>query len=103
MCRTLIWQSACPRKFLCWGAIAFLSAAAACSESTNRSPNILFIYLDDLGYGDVSFSNPESKIFTPHIDRLAREGMAFTDAHAPGPVCGPSRYGLLTGRYPWRR
>lgn len=91
------------KKFLIWGTIAFLTTATSFSETSNRSPNILFIYLDDLGYGDVSFSNPDSKIFTPHIDRLAREGMAFTDAHAPGPVCGPSRYGLLTGRYPWRR
>ena len=68
-----------------------------------ETPNILFIYLDDLGYGDVSITNPESKIKTPHIDRLAREGISFTDAHAAAAVCGPSRYGLLTGRYPWRR
>ena len=85
------------------GILVTLAAAVGFSQSSKQSPNILFIYLDDLGYGDVSFSNPDSKIFTPHIDRLAREGMAFTDAHAPGPVCGPSRYGLLTGRYPWRR
>lgn len=67
------------------------------------SPNILLIYLDDMGYGDASAFNPDSKIRTPHIDRIANEGIVFTDAHAAAAVCGPSRYGLLTGRYPWRR
>ena len=68
-----------------------------------ETPHILFIYLDDLGYGDVSFSNVNSKIKTPNIDRLAKQGISFTDAHAAAAICGPSRYGLLTGRYPWRR
>ncbi|MDA0350313.1 MAG: arylsulfatase [Verrucomicrobia bacterium] len=85
------------------GLLALLGVTAAWSQSPSQSPNILFIYLDDLGYGDVSFSNPESKIPTPHIDRLAHEGISFTDAHVAASVCGPSRYGLLTGRYPWRR
>jgi len=65
-------------------------------------PNIVFILADDMGYGDPGCYNPQSKIATPNIDRLAREGMRFTDAHAPGPLCHPSRYGLLTGRYPFR-
>jgi arylsulfatase A-like enzyme len=65
-------------------------------------PNILFILADDLGYGDVKCFNPQGKISTPNIDRLASQGMRFTDAHAPGAVCVPSRYGLLTGRYPFR-
>jgi arylsulfatase A len=65
-------------------------------------PNILIILVDDMGYGDPRCYNPESKIPTPHIDRLAREGLRFTDAHAPGPLCHPSRYGLMTGRYPFR-
>ena len=73
------------------------------TEITQRQPNILFIYLDDLGYGDLSCFNLDSKIQTPNIDRIAREGIAFTDAHAPAAICGPSRYGLMTGRYPWRR
>lgn len=68
-----------------------------------NQPNILFIYLDDLGYGDVTCYNPDSKIHTPHMDRLAKEGIVFTDAHTPAAICGPSRYGLMTGRYPWRR
>ncbi len=65
-------------------------------------PNILFILADDMGYGDPQCYNPDSKIPTPNIDRLAAEGARFTDAHAPGPWCVPSRYGLLTGRYPIR-
>ncbi|APZ94914.1 sulfatase-like hydrolase/transferase [Fuerstiella marisgermanici] len=67
-----------------------------------RHPNIIYILADDLGYGDVSCYNPESKINTPHVDRLAAEGMRFTDAHTPSAVCTPTRYGILTGRYCWR-
>ncbi len=65
-------------------------------------PNIVIILVDDMGYGDPTCFNPKSKIPTPHIDSLAREGMKFTDAHAPGPLCHMSRYGLMTGRYPFR-
>jgi arylsulfatase A-like enzyme len=65
-------------------------------------PNVILIVTDDMGYGDPACYNPQSKIATPHIDRLAAEGMRFTDAHAPGPLCHPSRYGLMTGRYPFR-
>ena len=71
-------------------------------EGASERPNIVFILADDLGYGDVSSFNPESKIQTSHVDRLAEEGMRFTDAHAPGSWCTPTRYGLLTGRYPFR-
>ena len=71
------------------------------SEFTDK-PNILLILVDDMGYGDLKSYNPQSKIATPNLDRLANEGMRFTDAHAPGAVCHPSRYGLLTGRYPFR-
>ncbi|HSP41395.1 MAG TPA: sulfatase-like hydrolase/transferase, partial [Luteolibacter sp.] len=67
------------------------------------NPNILIIYADDLGYGDVSCYNPDrGKIPTPHIDKLAEQGMRFTDAHSSSAVCSPSRYTLLTGRYHWR-
>ena len=65
-------------------------------------PNIVVILTDDLGYGDVSFLNPESKIQTPHMDALASEGVWATDAHSPSAVCSPTRYSLLTGRYAWR-
>ena len=66
-------------------------------------PNIVFILADDLGYGDVHCLNPErSKIATPNLDRLAAQGMTFTDAHSGSSVCTPTRYGVLTGRYGWR-
>ncbi len=65
-------------------------------------PNIVYILADDLGYGDVGCYNPASKIPTPNIDRLAGEGVRFTDAHSPSSVCTPTRYALLTGRYAWR-
>lgn len=67
------------------------------------SPNIIYILADDLGYGDVQMLNPEQgKIPTPGMDRLANEGMVFTDAHSGSSVCTPTRYGVLTGRYSWR-
>jgi arylsulfatase A len=65
-------------------------------------PNIVVILADDLGYGDVSAYNAGSRIATPHLDRLARDGLRFTDAHSGSSVCTPTRYGLLTGRYAWR-
>jgi arylsulfatase A len=67
-----------------------------------EKPHVVILLVDDMGYGDLGCYNPESKIPTPHMDRLAREGLRFTDAHAPGTLCHPSRYGLLTGRYPFR-
>ena len=67
------------------------------------APNVVVILADDLGYGDVQCYNPQrGKIPTPHIDRLAAQGMRFTDAHSSSGVCSPSRYTLLTGRYHWR-
>jgi arylsulfatase A-like enzyme len=63
---------------------------------------MFFIMADDQGYGDVGSYNPESKIPTPGIDRLAKEGLRFTDSHSGSAVCTPTRYGLLTGRYSWR-
>jgi arylsulfatase A-like enzyme len=65
-------------------------------------PNILLILTDDLGYGDVGCYNAEAKVPTPYLDRLAGEGMRFTDAHSPATVCTPTRYALLTGRMPFR-
>ncbi len=63
---------------------------------------MVLILADDLGFGDVGAYNPNSKIQTPHLDRLAAEGLRFTDAHSPSAVCTPTRYGILTGRYAWR-
>jgi arylsulfatase A-like enzyme len=79
-------------------AIVLLAPATATAET----PNIVFILADDMGYGDPGCNNPESKTPTPNIDRLAADGVRFTDAHAPGALCVPSRYGLLTGRHPMR-
>jgi len=79
-----------------------LSVLTSCSTKKEALPNIVFIMADDLGYGDVSRYNPESKIQTPNIDILYSEGVHFTDAHSPSAVCTPTRYGLLTGRYGWR-
>ena len=76
-------------------------AALHAADAPAQKPNILVILADDLGYGDVSCYGA-TKIRTPHIDRLAREGMRFTDAHTAASICSPSRYGLMTGRYPWR-
>ena len=66
-------------------------------------PNIVYVLCDDLGYGDVHCLNPDrGKIATPNADRLASQGMLFTDAHSGSSVCTPTRYGILTGRYAWR-
>ena len=78
------------------------AALSAQSRSASSLPNIIVILADDLGYGDVQAYNAESRIPTPNIDRLAAEGVRFTDAHTPCGVCSPTRYGLMTGRYPWR-
>ncbi len=75
---------------------------AAGSDGAEKRPNIVFILADDMGYGDLACQNPESKIPTPNLDRLAGQGMRFTDAHSPSAVCSPTRYGVLTGRYAWR-
>ncbi|MCP4815600.1 MAG: sulfatase-like hydrolase/transferase, partial [Planctomycetaceae bacterium] len=68
----------------------------------DSKPSIIIIYTDDQGYGDASCLNAGAKFQTPNIDRLAREGLTFTDGHCSDTVCTPSRYGLLTGRYSWR-
>ena len=106
-CRRLVPRHLLHRKAtLVFSTFAALIAQNLCSvplkaESTER-PNIVLIMVDDMGYGDPQCYNPNSKILTPNIDSLARDGMRFTDAHAPGPLCHMSRYGLLTGRFPFR-
>ncbi|MDX1286140.1 MAG: sulfatase-like hydrolase/transferase, partial [Draconibacterium sp.] len=91
--------------------ILLLATLFACTSKTNKQhpesgieekPNIIIIYTDDQGYGDVSALNPEAKFQTPNIDKLANEGIIFTDGHSSDGVCTPSRYTLLTGRYSWR-
>lgn len=87
-------------------AIALLGPPAAAhagqTPKPEARPNIVLVLADDLGYGDVSCYNPQSKVPTPRLDRLAREGMRFTDAHSPSTVCTPTRYSLLTGEMPFR-
>jgi len=82
--------------------IFLLSTLLWTSMVSAGNPNIVFILVDDMGYGDLSSYNTESRIPTPHLDRLARSGMRFTDAHSAGPLCHPSRYGLMTGQLPFR-
>ena len=83
--------------------MAVLSLFATPARSmSDENPNIIIIYTDDQGFGDASCLNSEAKFETPNLDRLANEGIAFTNAHSSDTVCTPSRYGLLTGRYCWR-
>ena len=84
-------------------AALLLSPLAGLAAAEPSKPNIVYILADDLGYGDVQCLNPErGKIKTPHLDKLASQGMTFTDAHSGSSVCTPTRYGVLTGRYAWR-
>lgn len=81
--------------------VACFGTAAVQAEKSER-PNIIFIFADDMGYGDVSRFNPVSKFKTPHLDALAARGMTLTNAHSSSGVCTPSRYSVMTGRYCWR-
>ena len=89
-------------RHYCLRSIVLYFLVALNPPANASSPNIVLINADDLGYGDLGCYGAE-RVTTPHIDRLAREGRRFTDAHAASAVCSPSRYGLLTGRYPLRR
>lgn len=88
------------------GGLSLLYPQKADAQKANnkevKQPNIVFILADDMGYGDVSALNNESKIQTPNIDRIAKGGVVFTDAHSSSAVSTPTRYGILTGRYNWR-
>ncbi len=92
-------------SILCITVGAWMCAAQATAEpldASDEKPNVLFILADDLGYGDVACYNPQSKNPTPNLDRLARQGMRFTDAHSPSTACTPTRYSLMTGDMPYR-
>lgn len=81
----------------------FLAIGPAMSAAESSKPNIVYIICDDLGYGEIHALAPRtSKIPTPGADRLAAQGMIFTDAHSGSAVCTPTRYGIMTGRYSWR-
>jgi arylsulfatase A len=85
-----------------FGLFFLLGVLGQVVSSTPSLPNVLIIYVDDMGYGDLGVQNPDSLIPTPHLDQLAGEGMRFTDGHSSSSQCSPSRYALLTGRYHWR-
>ncbi len=87
-------------RLLLW--ILPLTAQSSPANGDDPKPNVVLILADDLGYGDVRCLNQNGKISTPNLDRLAAEGMVFTDAHSSSAVCTPSRYSILTGRYNWR-
>ncbi|MDA1163313.1 MAG: arylsulfatase [Planctomycetota bacterium] len=82
--------------------LAALVALPGAADAASVRPNIIYIMADDQGFGDVAALNAESKIPTPHIDRIAHEGMIFSDGHTSSSVCTPTRYSVLTGRYHWR-
>lgn len=97
------------KKLLLIVAIAFTSACSndnpvsQAKPSAKQLPNIVILYADDLGAGDLGSFNQSSKIPTPNLDKLAMQGLSFTDAHSSSGVCSPSRYALLTGQYHWRK
>lgn len=78
------------------------AAADRAPAGPSPLPNIVIIYADDLGYGDLSCYNPKAAYRTPRLDRMAEEGIRFTDAHSPSTICSPSRYGLYSGQLVWR-
>ncbi|WP_343854350.1 arylsulfatase [Algoriphagus jejuensis] len=82
--------------------IWLLFSYAPVMSQVSEKPNIIIIYTDDQGYGDVGALNPAAKFRTPNMDKIANEGVIFTDGHSSDAVCTPSRYSLLTGRYSWR-
>lgn len=84
---------------LCFGLIR---TSFAETKGKSTKPNIVFVLFDDLGYGQPESYRPESKLRLPNFDKFAAQGMRFTDAHSASGVCTPTRYGVLTGRYPWR-
>lgn len=108
---TSAFRSARPaaEQLLRMAVLIVLFAAFACSDHAtpdaageHRAPNIILLLADDLGWGDVGVYNPNSVIPTPNMDRLAQQGIRFTDAHSPSSVCTPTRYAIMTGRYAWR-
>ena len=83
--------------------VALVVALAATMDAAAENPNVLVIYVDDVGYNDIGcYEAKNPSIETPHIDRLAKQGMRFTNWISPSAVCSPSRAALLTGRYPMR-
>ncbi|MBV6640597.1 MAG: arylsulfatase [Cyclobacteriaceae bacterium] len=90
------------KRFLGIGVLGLILLSSCNQETNQKLPNIIFIFADDLGYGDLGAYNEESLIPTPNLDKLAAEGISLTNAYCPVSVCSPSRYALMTGTYPWR-
>ena len=84
------------------GLMALVSLNLTSSFAQAEKPNIIIIYADDLGYGDLSCYNPKCAYQTPRLDRMAKEGVRFTDAHSPSTICSPSRYSLYSGNQIYR-
>jgi arylsulfatase A len=89
-------------RFLATSLLIFGTISSWKAVGADEKPNIIFLMADDLGRGDLGCYNRDSKVPTPHMNRLAEQGVRFTDAHTPSSVCTPTRYGVLTGRYSWR-
>lgn len=86
----------------CLLAIFFQYSVPAYATAKQQKPNVILVYVDDLGYGDLSCYGA-TKLHTPNLDKLAKSGIRFTNAHATSSTCTPSRYAMMTGNYPWRR
>ncbi|OOG73077.1 arylsulfatase [Algoriphagus sp. A40] len=84
------------------GVIGLVTSAFGQNVTLSKAPNVIIIFADDMGYGDISALNPDSRVQTPNLDKMVKEGISFTNAHSSASVCTPSRYGLLTGRYAFR-
>ena len=89
-------------KNFCILIVLIIFSCAPQVATKNQRLNIIYILSDDLGFGDLSFYNKDSKIKTPNLDRLAASGMSFMDMHSTSSVCTPTRYSILTGEYAWR-
>ena len=91
-----------PNPAILFIATLLLAPLTGLNATDAPKPNIVFVLFDDMGYGEPKSYRADTKLKTPNLDRLAAEGMRFTDAHSAAAVCTPTRYGVLTGRYPSR-
>ena len=82
--------------------ISLFALATSLFSAESRKPNVVFFLVDDMGYMDIGANNSKSFYETPHIDRLAQSGMRFTNGYAANPVCSPTRFSIMTGKYPSR-
>ena len=91
-------------SFLFWTClyVSLLATSVQGGALPPSPPNVLIFLMDDMGIGDCRVYNPESKVFLPNLEKIAEQGMRFTDAHSPSAVCAPTRYSVMTGNYPWR-